>query len=403
MKKVGIIIAIVVVAIVLIVKSMGFSFNRVIDWEESFNEKSNKPYGVSVFYKELPKLFKDKKIRTIYYTPSTYLYANSLDGYGEHEATGNFIIIGNSDYLDNYDINELLEFTSRGNTLFISDYFPAQKLVDTLNLQIEYNDKIKDSTSDFSFTNTTLKEKNTKIDKLTGNYYFKSIGQDSYKVLGHAKDSIKRINFIEIPHNEGKIVLHLEPKIFTNYNILKEDRYKYIEGVLNYLPNEDVYFDSYTKMFDAYYGDVEKKSNLGWFLEQLAFKWAWYIALILTLLFMIFNAKRRQRIIKTIKPLENTTLGFVKTISNLYYETEDHKNIVEKKITYFLEKIRTDYNLNTSKLDEEFIEKLTQKSGKGKEEVIKLVKYINWLRSKNEFFEENLINLNRHIEAFYSK
>jgi hypothetical protein len=403
MKKIGIIIAIVVIAIIVILKSMGFSFNRVIDWEESFNEKSTKPYGVSVFYKELPKLFKDKKFRTIYYTPSTYLYANSKEGYGEHEASGNFVIIGNSDYLDNYDINKLLEFTSRGNTLFISDYYPAQKLVDTLNLQIEYNDKIKDSTSEFSFTNTTLKDKSTQIDKLTGNYYFKSIDQKSYKVLGHVKDSIKRINFIEIPYNDGKIVLHLEPKVFTNYNILKEDRYKYVEGIINYLPYEDVYFDSYTKMFDAYYGDVEKKSNLGWFLEQIAFKWAWYIALILTLLFIIFNAKRRQRIIKTIKPLENTTLGFVKTISNLYYETEDHKNIVEKKITYFLEKIRTDYNLNTSKLDEEFIEKLCQKSGKGKEVVTKLVKYINWLRSKNEFFEENLINLNRHIEAFYSK
>ena len=403
MKKIGIIIAIVVIAIIVILKSMGFSFNRVIDWEESFNEKSTKPYGVSVFYKELPKLFKDKKFRTIYYTPSTYLYANSKEGYGEHEASGNFVIIGNSDYLDNYDINKLLEFTSRGNTLFISDYYPAQKLVDTLNLQIEYNDKIKDSTSEFSFTNTTLKDNSTQIDKLTGNYYFKSIDQKSYKVLGHVKDSIKRINFIEIPYNDGKIVLHLEPKVFTNYNILKEDRYKYVEGIINYLPYEDVYFDSYTKMFDAYYGDVEKKSNLGWFLEQIAFKWAWYIALILTLLFIIFNAKRRQRIIKTIKPLENTTLGFVKTISNLYYETEDHKNIVEKKITYFLEKIRTDYNLNTSKLDEEFIEKLCQKSGKGKEVVTKLVKYINWLRSKNEFFEENLINLNRHIEAFYSK
>ena len=57
MKKIGIIIAIVVIAIIVIVKSMGFSFNRVIDWEESFNEKSTKPYGVSVFYKELPKPF----------------------------------------------------------------------------------------------------------------------------------------------------------------------------------------------------------------------------------------------------------------------------------------------------------------------------------------------------------
>lgn len=117
---------------------------------------------------------------------------------------------------------------------------------------------------------------------------------------------------------------------------------------------------------------------------------------------MIFNAKRRQRIIKIIKPLPNTTVGFVKTVSNLYFETQDHKNLIEKKITYFLEKIRTDYHLDTSNLNDEFIEKLSSKSGRKKELVKKTIGYINWLRSKNEFFEENLINLNRHIEAFYT-
>jgi spore coat protein CotH len=118
---------------------------------------------------------------------------------------------------------------------------------------------------------------------------------------------------------------------------------------------------------------------------------------------MIFNAKRRQRIIKIIKPLQNTTVGFVKTVSNLYFETQDHKNLIDKKITYFLEKIRTDYNLDTSTLNEEFIEKLTSKTGKKKDDIKKLIDFIDWLKSKNEFFEENLVKLNRHIEAFYSK
>ena len=117
---------------------------------------------------------------------------------------------------------------------------------------------------------------------------------------------------------------------------------------------------------------------------------------------MVFNAKRRQRIIPIVKPLENTTVGFVKTISNLYYETQDHKNLIDKKITYFLEKIRSDYNLDTTNLNDEFITKLSQKSGKNKESVKKTINFINWLRTKNEFFEENLLKLNTHIEKFYS-
>lgn len=402
MKKIGLNVLGVIIIVFVIIKLVDKQHYPTNDWQESYNEKSTKPYGVSVFYKELPKLFKDQKVRTVYHTPGSYFYANSVDGYGDHVAEGIFMVIGNSDYLGYDDIDELLEFTSRGNTLFISDYYLPQILKDTLKVSTTSNVKLKDSTSLLTFTNTRLATKNTNIDKLKFDTYFEYIDQESYKVLGHVDGSTPEVNFIEIPFYDGKIVLHLEPKVFTNYNILKEERYKYVEGVLNYLPSENVYFDSYTKMYDNYGSDVEQESDLGWFLDQIAFKWAWYLALILTFLFVIFNAKRRQRIIRTIKPLENTTVGFVKTISNLYYETNDHKNIIDKKITYFLEKIRTDYNLDTSRLDNEFIDKLVQKSGKKSEHVVKVIKHINWLRSKNEFFEENLINLNRYIEAFYS-
>ena len=212
-----------------------------------------------------------------------------------------------------------------------------------------------------------------------------------------------QLSFIKVPFGEGNIFLHLEPKAFTNYNLLKEERYKYAEGIMSYLPDNNIYFDSYSKIQTGYDGDVEKESNLGWFLEQLSFKWAWYTALIFSLLFIIFNAKRRQRIIKIIKPLQNTTIAFVKTISNLYYETQDHKNLIDKKINYFLEKIRTDFNIDTAILNEEFVQKLASKTGKKKEEVKKLIDLINWLRSKNEFFEENLIKLNRELEVFYLK
>ena len=117
---------------------------------------------------------------------------------------------------------------------------------------------------------------------------------------------------------------------------------------------------------------------------------------------MIFNAKRRQRIIKIIKPLQNTTVAFVKTVSNLYFETQDHKNLIHKKITYFLEKIRMDYNLDTSVLNDEFILRLASKAGKKQDVVKKLIDYINWLKPKREYTERNLITLNKFIEAFYS-
>ncbi|WP_412984396.1 DUF4350 domain-containing protein [Pontimicrobium sp. IMCC45349] len=403
MKNNSIIAIIIVVLVIVIVALTNIGKSRIIDWEESFNEKSNKPYGVSVLYKELPKLYKDNKVRTVYYTPSTYLYANSEDGYGEHVAEGTFMIIGNSDYLDYSDIEELMIFASNGNTVFISDFYPPEVLSDTLNLDVDYLLNKKDSISRYRFKNNLLTNRKTIIDKSDGDFFFRDVDNPNIKVLGYASENDERPNFIKMMHGDGAFYFHLNPKVFTNYHILKNEHYKHVEGVLSYLPNENLYFDSYSKIYNSYYGDAEKESNYDWFLDQQAFKWAWYLAILFALIFAVFNAKRRQRIIKIIKPLENTSLGFVKTISNLYFETQDYKNLIDKKITYFLEKIRTEYNLDTSVLDEDFIERLSLKSGKKKDVIIKLINYINWLDSKNEFFEENLVNLNRHIEAFYSK
>ncbi|WP_111310003.1 DUF4350 domain-containing protein [Confluentibacter sediminis] len=399
MKKIVPILLVIIALVITAAVAIGIKNTKTVDWEESFNEKSNKPYGLSVFYKELPSLFKKHKVRTVYYTPESYLKANSENGYGDHVAKGSFLIIGNSDYLEDASVDELLHFVDEGNTLFISDYYFSQKIHDTLHIDVNYASNKKDSISYVSFENKSLS--NAMIDKNEGVNYFSRFDSINYHILGYVKTDETRINFIEVPFGKGHIYLHLEPKAFTNYNILKDNRYKYTEALISYLPESDVYFDSYTKIQSAY-SNAEKTSNLSWFLKQLSFKWAWYTALIFTVLFVVFNAKRRQRIIKIIKPLQNTTVAFVKTVSNLYFDIQDHKNLIHKKITYFLEKIRTDYNLDTSVLNDEFITKLASKTGKKKEEVKKLIDYINWLKSRQEFFEGNLLTLNKHIEAFYS-
>ena len=401
MKKALPIFFIIVALVITASLFVGIKHTKTVDWEESFNEKSNKPYGVSVLYKELPKLFNKHKVRTVYHQPASYLKAHAEDRFGDHAAEGSFIIIGNSDYLEDDSIDELLHFVDSGNTLFISDYNYPQKIHDTLGISTKYliNEKDRISYQSLEYVNT----KDIPIDRNDGDNYFFEFDSRNYNVLGHSKIDYKHVNFIEIPFGEGHIYLHTEPKAFTNYNLLKDDRYTYAEGVLSYLPDNNIYFDSYTKIQTGYDGNVDKESNLSWFLEQLSFRWAWYTAIIFGILFMIFNAKRRQRIIRIIKPLHNTTVGFVKTVSNLYFVTQDHKNLIDKKITYFLEKTRTDYNLDTTILDDTFIENLASKSNKKKEDVKNLIDFIIWLRTKHAVSEENLIKLNRYIESFYSK
>ncbi|MBU2950336.1 DUF4350 domain-containing protein [Tamlana agarivorans] len=401
MRKILPITLIIVVLVIMAVIISSASRTKTVDWAESYNERSNKPYGTSILYKELPKLFKNHKVRTVYHQPESYLSAHSNGLYGEFVAEGSYLIIGNSCYLLPESIDELLNFSDSGNTLFISDYSFPQKILDTLGIETTFIKNTKDSISSLSLKGLDLDS--IKIDKNIGDSYFSSFNKQKHAVLGHSKIDYKHANFLKIPFGTGTIYLHTEPKAFTNYNLLKENRYQYVEGILSFLPENDIYFDSFTKVQTPYHADVEKESNLKWFLEQQAFRWAWYTALVFGILFMIFNAKRRQRIIKIITPLQNTSVAFVKTVSNLYFETKDHKNLIDKKITYFLEKIRTDFQLNTSILDDDFIDRLASKAGKKREEVKALINYISWLKTQNDVTETQLIKLNTLIEAFNLK
>ena len=110
--------------------------------------------------------------------------------------------------------------------------------------------------------------------------------------------------------------------------------------------------------------------------------------------------KRKQRIIPIVKPLGNTTLEFVSTIGNLYYQSGEHKNIAEKKIHFFMDRLRSKYWLNTAHLDDAFVVMASKKAGRNEEEVRDLVKVINSIRAKEKITEDELIDLNNRIEKF---
>jgi hypothetical protein len=124
------------------------------------------------------------------------------------------------------------------------------------------------------------------------------------------------------------------------------------------------------------------------------------LPIISILMFMLFEMKRKQRIIPIVKPLANTTLEFVGTIGNLYYQSGEHKSMAEKKIHFFMDHLRSKYWLTTTHLDETFVGIASKKTGRSEEEVRDLISVINSIRAKEKISEEELIDLNNRIEKF---
>jgi hypothetical protein len=384
------------VALFIGIAIVEFSRELPIDWTKTYRETDKIPYGTFVLYDQLPALFPDSDLEDIRVTPFEYFDENYNWADSTYAIFGTYIHIDEIAQIDDVSAQELLDFASHGNDVFISTSYPPQKFYDSLHLDTKNRYDVKGK-AEFGFTNNEFRNDSITVEKGLSNIYFSELDPLITTVLGYQKfDSIKRINFVKIKHGNGNVFLHLQPIVFTNYHLLKKDNQKYAAAALSYLLDDDIYYDYHSKI-----GQDLGASPLRFILSKPALRAAWYLGLISLLLFMIFNAKRKQRIVKVVKPLENTTVAFTKTIGNLYYETKDHNNLIDKKITYFLEYIRRVYYLDTQLLDEKFIKNLTAKSGKDKETTKKLIDLIVYLKAKPVCTEADLLNLNNTIEDFY--
>lgn len=368
---------------------------RPIDWNQTYSLRDKIPFGMYVFDKEADSLLKGRNIQKINTSPYEYLeplydYDSLVDTYTKR---GTFLIINGFSPIDSESITELFYYADHGNDVFISmKSFPDQ-LLDSLKISMgndfEYTDK-----SRLWLANPALGAEKFHLKEGIGNGYFSKIDTLNTTVLGYQGDKTRKINFIKVPYKNGHFYLHTQPAAFTNFHLLKDDHYQYASKIISYIPEGNVHW--YTKNMN---GNSVSQSPLRFIFSEPALKSAWYLLLLGFVVFIIFNAKRKQRIVPIIKPLENTTIDFTKTIGNLYFQEGNHDNIMDKKIIYFLDKIRQDYLMETTVLDDQFVKKLQLKTGKKIEDIQRVVYLINHHRKGHfESVESDLIELNSIME-----
>jgi hypothetical protein len=172
---------------------------------------------------------------------------------------------------------------------------------------------------------------------------------------------------------------------------------EYTAGLLAYLPKKGpIFMDNFHKSGKSFY-----TSPMYLFLNTKEFKWAYYLALIGALIYIVFEGKRKQRAIAVVPPLKNQTLAFTRTIADMYFEKGELQLITKHKTEYFLEYLRTKLHVSTQNLeDETFLKHLAIRGNSTEEEVRSLMGLIVNLRTKDHITEIELQNLNNKIQAF---
>lgn len=362
---------------------------KPVSWEESFSQRDKIPFGGFILHSLLKELFPGSEIRSV---PAP-LY-NALDG-NYFDGT-NYIFINSTFTPDALDVEHLMLFVERGNRAFIAAHYFPETLTDSLGFEVvEDFSPLKDTTA-INFSNPALRESSPyAFGGRFNSAHITKFDTARSTVLGTDKDS--NANYIRVPYGAGEFLVSTVPYAFTNYHLLDKRNAEYAFKALSYLPDGRILWDEYYKD-----GRKEAESPLRYVLSQVPLRWAYYLTLIGVVLFIIFMGRRRQRIIPQIKPLPNTTLEFAETVGQLYYQHGDHRNIAEKKITYFLEHIRTRFGVNTAKRDEEFQRVVAARSGLDIDQVRSVFTYIDATLARTRVQEEELLALNKAIERFHA-
>ncbi|MDR2921387.1 MAG: DUF4350 domain-containing protein [Tannerella sp.] len=159
---------------------------------------------------------------------------------------------------------------------------------------------------------------------------------------------------------EGELFLVTTPLLFTNYGILDGDNASYAFSLLSYMKDMPII------RLEAYGVNNQPSSTpLRYFLSQSPLRWALYMTMIVIIVFMIFTAKRRQRVIPVVRPPANQTLRFTQLIGNLYYQKKDYKDILLKKYLYFCTEVKrlNGLDLQSDEPEEELCHRLADKMG----------------------------------------
>ncbi len=390
----------------------GGSIKRIPDLTETYSNSDKKPFGAYIAFHQLEEMFYRNTIRDE--------KENFDESWKYNEDTGSiYICIVQSLFTTDEDVDRVINFVKNGNDAFFAVQQFDYNLMDKLECKVgsDLSPLYYLNNKPYGTSGLRIKAVGRADTALYQYFYrpfcnmFSSFNAFDTRVLGVNEKGDP--DFIVIFKGKGRIFLHCEPRAFSNYFLLQKNNYEYFQKAFGYLKSypDHVYWDDYyIKLRSKTQAENRSRnrnresfSSLDEIMNNPPLATAFWLTLILLLVYILFGMKRRQRMIEMIKPNENTTVTFTETIGRLYLQKKDNKNIADKMITYFNEYIRNNYFLNTSLVNKDFLSTLSRKSGVPFEKVETLYRAINHAQNSADINDYELLSLNEQIQNFYKK
>lgn len=397
------------------------------NWSPTFSEKGRQPFDIAIFYALFTKSYQ------LNITRERVTEELPTDAAAEGAI---YCFIGNAPKYSEEEAEHMMRFAENGGTVFIS----AEELPDSLMQFLYYrNDCTFDNQAQMAMWKTnsqSISAQFTHPNLIAPQPYTLALPENveswqaanwSYFPLSAICENnsipivlLGTVNFFETNGNSGLhteanfvrfntkrgyVYIHTNPRLFSNYYMQTEEGFEYANKVLAHFNSDKIYWDRVSTVFPRAKANAAEprpvpKNPMEYVYGQAQLRNAWYLLLGATLLFMVFRAKRRQRVIPLLEPNANTSLAFVKTIGQLYFQQQNHRNIFNKLMQHFLAHLRQRYHIVATEFAPAFIERVAYRTDISIDIVSKIFSRYESITSqfKNKYTELHVSALNE----FYS-
>lgn len=371
-----------------------------INWTATYHFNHKIPFGTYATHDLMKDMFDgnaaEHSNRTIY------------ELIKEEGTNSNLLVMADRIALDQNDLDALLSYVDEGHSVLLNARGFDGPIMDSLGFGFRVKDPLL--TYDFEAIQENLAGEATESitftpgEGISKTYQFSNVAttssinrykSDNFNVL--ATDESDNPVLLEYKGLKGRLFISTMPLAMTNYFVLNEGTSEFAASLLSLFPEDE------PLMHNEYYhlGRMESQTPLRVVLANRSLRWAMFILLFTLVIFLIFESKRRQRIIPLITPLKNLSVEFVETLGRLYYRQSDHKKLAQKRVAYWKDFIRRNFNQRTDQVNESFAKELANKSGQDLKSVNILLDLIKQVETGKDINQSELMRIEKYLNAFY--
>lgn len=364
-------------------------------WEPKLSLNNRDPYGLYVFEELMTSSGKFSEFNE--YTDYTLLDSLSrLD-------SSLYMYIGMDFTLTNQEVDRLLEGVARGNDLFLcTESIPGylySLLFNDYPLTFHTNPVAPHVIEKDTFDLYYIYEKDT-LSEVWDLFATSKLNMQDQQ-LAH---SFASPVFVKVEYGDGQVLLHLNPVVFTNFQLLRKDGKEYFKHLMEHYEQPHVQWLTFARYEPIEYDidSLESPSDNGLLSELFkhqAFRWAFIIGVFGVLLYFIFRSKRERPIIPAVSEAKNTGFSFVDTLSGIYFEGNRAPKMLKVMRKNFYTAVYRHFYIDLGhRKNQKPIESLAKKSRVEQEKIERLLKL---LESNGDISNNYLSKVNKLQREFY--